>query len=677
MSYEYDYTGAVQTETLPAGKYRIECWGAQGGSHQATTYNQIYWAGGHGGYSVGTLTLSEQTTLYIYVGGEGEDAAKGTGGFNGGGNGYGNTTAACGGGGATDVRIGTDSLYHRVIVAGGGGGAVDHNTDYTSGYGGHGGGSSGTNGTRNDNQSGAVVSGNYSGTAGSQIAAGYCQYQSSNATYRGGFGIGGGRTNTITNPTKGGGGSGWYGGGCGVDSGGGGGSGWVYTLSTYSVWNAGNPTDAADWGLTTNYCLTDAQTLAGDQSFPAVSGGTETGHEGNGYVRITPADTTPPTVISISLTPNPVITGEPYVVNVSVTDPDDQQTPVTQYTVTYNANSGSCSKSSEEVLQGSSVTLPTATRSGYTFSGWYTASSGGTRVGGAGDSYTPAGSVTLWAQWTAVSSWTVTYNANGGTCSTASESVAQGDSVTLPTATKASTTQYTYTLKGWYTASSGGTKAGNAGSSYTPTKNITLYAQWTQAARTYSVKLYKYDGGGTWSLSASLTKGYGSSVSCGSYAGNLCDTTYYTCGWYTSKTTSTRTAELNGTITVAGDTTLYECYKGKTTGIRTFSLSPGDSADGSVTAPVSKRLKYQWIVTWMSSSGTSGTKKFDWFELITGNAHATEENHTLTGSQGTLFSGSVVTTTNNIQLLSCDFGYSAASTVSITVTAALDSITDP
>ena len=44
MSYEYDYTGAVQTETLPAGRYRIECWGAAGG-----TVNTSY-PGGKGDY---------------------------------------------------------------------------------------------------------------------------------------------------------------------------------------------------------------------------------------------------------------------------------------------------------------------------------------------------------------------------------------------------------------------------------------------------------------------------------------------------------------------------------------------------------------------------------------------------------------------------------------------------
>ena len=67
------------------------------------------------------------------------------------------------------------------------------------------------------------------------------------------------------------------------------------------------------------------------------------------------------------------------------------------YTVTYDANGGSCSTTSENA---SSVALPTPTRDGYTFNGWYTAATGGTLVGAAGDSYAPSADITLYAQWT-------------------------------------------------------------------------------------------------------------------------------------------------------------------------------------------------------------------------------------------------------------------------------------
>ena len=95
-----------------------------------------------------------------------------------------------------------------------------------------------------------------------------------------GFGCGGSHTGS-----SGGGGGGWYGGAAcdnsGSNTGGGGGSGYVYTLSTASNYPSGCL-------LNSSYYLTDAQTIAGNQSFPNVAGtGSETGHSGNGAAKIT------------------------------------------------------------------------------------------------------------------------------------------------------------------------------------------------------------------------------------------------------------------------------------------------------------------------------------------------------------------------------------------------------
>ncbi len=51
-------------------------------------------------------------------------------------------------------------------------------------------------------------------------------------------------------------------------------------------------------------------------------------------------------------------------------------------------------------LDGSSIRLPSDTYPGYAFNGWFTAASGGTRVGGADSSYIiPSGGINLYAQW--------------------------------------------------------------------------------------------------------------------------------------------------------------------------------------------------------------------------------------------------------------------------------------
>ena len=50
-----------------------------------------------------------------------------------------------------------------------------------------------------------------------------------------------------------------------------------------------------------------------------------------------------------------------------------------------------------------SIQLPAVTREGYSFAGWYTASSGGSFVGMAGDNYTPTGNTNLYAHWVQMS----------------------------------------------------------------------------------------------------------------------------------------------------------------------------------------------------------------------------------------------------------------------------------
>ena len=73
----------------------------------------------------------------------------------------------------------------------------------------------------------------------------------------------------------------------------------------------------------------------------------------------------------------------------------------TLYTVTFDANGGSVTPASAtQASVGAAVTLPTPTRDGYNCTGWYTATSGGTKRGDAGGSYTPTASETIHAQWT-------------------------------------------------------------------------------------------------------------------------------------------------------------------------------------------------------------------------------------------------------------------------------------
>ena len=260
-----EFTEAKSYEiTLGKGTHTLEVWGAQGGSY--STY-----LGGKGGYSKGTLTLTEDTKAYVYVGGQpatvSTNRAVVSGGFNGGGNGYNRWysstyTYGQGGGGASDIRLGTDSLYARVIVAGGGGGSAS--ADGTSMYGG--------------------------GTTGGSSQSGYGASQTSAGT-NGSFGKGGSATTSRNNYKygSGGGGGGWYGGGAyntADDTNtsnrqkSGGGSGYVYTTDTASNCPSGCL-------LNSSYYLTNAATYGGNTSFTDFNGTTVTGHSGNGAVKIT------------------------------------------------------------------------------------------------------------------------------------------------------------------------------------------------------------------------------------------------------------------------------------------------------------------------------------------------------------------------------------------------------
>ena len=97
----------------------------------------------------------------------------------------------------------------------------------------------------------------------------------------------------------------------------------------------------------------------------------------------------------------------------SYTNITADKTLVSAYVVSYDANGGSVSPSSDIVDIDESVTLPSPTRTGYTVNGWYTAATDGSRKGSAGASYTPTADITLYAHWTANTYW-ATFNINGG-----------------------------------------------------------------------------------------------------------------------------------------------------------------------------------------------------------------------------------------------------------------------
>ena len=82
-------------------------------------------------------------------------------------------------------------------------------------------------------------------------------------------------------------------------------------------------------------------------------------------------------------------------------------------------------------------------------------------------------------QWSVPATVTLTYDGNGGTCTTPATTVATGTSVTVAGGSGCS--RPGYVLAGWNTAANGSGTSVAAGSAYTLNADTTLYAVWTPA----------------------------------------------------------------------------------------------------------------------------------------------------------------------------------------------------
>lgn len=143
------------------------------------------------------------------------------------------------------------------------------------------------------------------------------------------------------------------------------------------------------------------------------------------------------------------------------------------YTVSFNSNGGSACSNMTVTYDKTYGTLPTPTRKGYTFKGWFGEAGFTTQIYST-TAYKLTSDQTLYAKWD-VNSYKVTFDPNGGSVSTTEKTYNFGSNYgTLPTPTR----DY-YTFNGWFTSASGGTQVYSAtvmDSDY----NTTLYAHWTQ-----------------------------------------------------------------------------------------------------------------------------------------------------------------------------------------------------
>ena len=164
-----------------------------------------------------------------------------------------------------------------------------------------------------------------------------------------------------------------------------------------------------------------------------------------------------------------------------------------KYTVTLNKQSGTGGTASVTATYGQampSATMPT--RTGYTFNGYFDATSAGTQYykadGTSARTWNKTSNTTLYAQWIG-KTYTVTLDNQGATTEGAT-SVTATYNAAMPSIANNLPKKTGYTFNGYFDATSGGTKYydeyGTSAKNWDKTDATTLYAQWT--LKTYTVK---------------------------------------------------------------------------------------------------------------------------------------------------------------------------------------------
>lgn len=289
-----------------------------------------------------------------------------------------------------------------------------------------------------------------------------------------------------------------------------------------------------------------------------------------------------------------------------------------KYEVTFDANGGSIATDRKKVSAGSTYgDLPAATRTGYTFDGWYTAASGGTLIT-ASSTVAITADQTLYAHWTA-SNYTVTFDANGGSVGSDRKQVTYaGTYGDLPVPTRSG-----YDFTGWYTTASGGTQI-TASSTVTITAGQTLYAHWTERQVVEYIVTFDPNGG-----SVSMDS---KTVAVGETYGELPTPTrdgYGFDGWYTAADGGTKIVS-SAIVEITADQTLYAYWSA---GQSTVLFN----ANGGSVSTDSKAVTYGGIYGDLPTPERTGFTFAGWFTAASGGTQVTASSTVSITANQTLY----------------------------------------
>lgn len=242
--------------------------------------------------------------------------------------------------------------------------------------------------------------------------------------------------------------------------------------------------------------------------------------------------------------------------------------------IKYDANGGTGAPADQTKEHGQSIKLHTTvpTRQGYTFQGWATSKGSSTVAYQAGATYTADADVTLYAVWKIIT-YTITYNANGGTGAPNAQTKEYGKTVTL-SATRP--TKDGHVFQGWSTANDA-TVEYQPGANYTANANVTLYAVWKIITYTIS-----YDANGGSGAPKDQTKTWGVALNLSATKPTRQGYTFQ--GWATSSSGNVQ-YQPNASYTANANVTLYAIWK-----IITYTITY--NANGGYDAPSSQTKEY-------------------------------------------------------------------------------------
>lgn len=247
----------------------------------------------------------------------------------------------------------------------------------------------------------------------------------------------------------------------------------------------------------------------------------------------------------------------------------------TSYTVSFNANGGSGAPGNQTKWYGENLTLSSTkpTRTGYTFKGWATTqarANAGTVDKAAGASYTANAAQTYYAVWQ-INTWTMTYNANGGTGADQTQTKTYNVAAVIKAASTFSRSGFSF--KRWNTSATDAGTAYDAGANYTANAAATFYAIWN---RTVS-----YDANTTDTVGNLPSAQTGIATSAMTLSSDTPTRANYVFKRWNTGTTDAGTAYTPGATYAAdlGDTTLYAIWNP----IISFDANGGMGAPGSQT----------------------------------------------------------------------------------------------